>query len=74
MMEFKGQVLFSGMDTTLVRGTEKLKSIWDSNTFRMFELLGFQSSKVDMMISFGKDGGKDGDWWSNVMPSNLIDR
>lgn len=40
-----------------------------SNTFAMFEKLGFFSSEVDMQCSFGHGD----DFWSNVFPSKVID-
>ncbi|KAM0750661.1 nucleotide-binding domain-containing protein [Meredithblackwellia eburnea MCA 4105] len=42
-----------------------------SNTFTMFETLGFFSSKVGMQCSFGK--GQD-QFWSNVFPTQVIDK
>ena len=42
------------------------------NTFKVFEsTLGFRAQKVGMQISFGK--GRD-TFWSNVFPSELVDR
>ncbi|EPQ27127.1 uncharacterized protein PFL1_05408 [Pseudozyma flocculosa PF-1] len=42
------------------------------NTFKVFEsVLGFKAQEVGLQISFGK--GKD-TFWSNVFPSELVDR
>ncbi|KAI0364448.1 FAD/NAD-P-binding domain-containing protein [Pilatotrama ljubarskyi] len=39
-----------------------------ANTLRMFRMLGFEPTEVDMQISFGK--GEN--FWSNVFPSQLV--
>lgn len=41
------------------------------NVFKLFELLGFESTEVGMQCSFGK--GED-EFWSNVFPSEVIDQ
>ena len=41
------------------------------NTYAMFDRLGFSASPVGMQVSFGRDHG---DFWSNVFPSETIDR
>ncbi|KAG8832475.1 hypothetical protein FRC17_001296 [Serendipita sp. 399] len=43
-----------------------------ANTYALFDLLGFKASKVDLQVSFGRD--VDEDFWSNVFPSNVIDK
>jgi hypothetical protein len=42
------------------------------NTYKMFEQLGFQPTKVDMQLSFGREPGKD--YWGNVFPTDVIDK
>lgn len=42
------------------------------NTFAILEKLGFKSTKVEMQVSFGRDA--EGDFWSNVFPSKVIER
>ncbi|OJT10958.1 hypothetical protein TRAPUB_12520 [Trametes pubescens] len=39
-----------------------------ANTLRMFRMLGFEATEVDMQISFGK--GEN--FWSNVFPTELV--
>ncbi|KAI0745541.1 FAD/NAD-P-binding domain-containing protein [Earliella scabrosa] len=39
-----------------------------ANTLRMFRMLGFEATEVDMQISFGKGDN----FWSNVFPSKLV--
>ncbi|CCM00268.1 uncharacterized protein FIBRA_02298 [Fibroporia radiculosa] len=39
-----------------------------ANTIRMFRMLGFEATEVEMQISFGK--GKD--FWTNVYPTSLV--
>lgn len=43
-----------------------------ANTFAAFNLMGFEPSKIDMQVSFGRD--VDIDFWSNVFPSDVIDK
>ncbi|KAH0584852.1 hypothetical protein H2248_008130 [Termitomyces sp. 'cryptogamus'] len=42
------------------------------NTYAMFDKLGFSASDVGMQVSFGKD--PETEFWSNVFPSQVIDR
>jgi predicted NAD/FAD-binding protein len=42
------------------------------NTYAMFEKLGFSASDVGMQVSFGKDA--ETEFWSNVFPSQVIDK
>ncbi len=42
------------------------------NTYKMFEQVGFQPTKVDMQLSFGREPGKD--YWGNVFPTDVIDK
>ena len=42
------------------------------NTYNLFEQLGFQPTKVDMQLSFGREPGKD--YWGNVFPTDVIDK
>ncbi|KAI0743733.1 FAD/NAD(P)-binding domain-containing protein [Daedaleopsis nitida] len=39
-----------------------------ANTLRMFRMLGFEATEVDMQISFGKGDN----FWTNVFPSKLV--
>lgn len=41
------------------------------NTYAMFDRLGFKSSEVGMQVSFGRDAD---DFWSNVFPTEVIDK
>ncbi|KAG8848998.1 hypothetical protein FRB91_010324 [Serendipita sp. 411] len=43
-----------------------------ANTYALFDLLGFKASEVELQVSFGRD--KEEDFWSNVFPSNVIDK
>lgn len=43
-----------------------------SNTYAVFDLLGFKPSEVKMQVSFGRDPEED--FWSNVFPSAVIDK
>jgi len=42
------------------------------NMYRIFEQVGFQPTKVDMQLSFGREPGKD--YWGNVFPTGVIDK
>ena len=42
------------------------------NTFAILDKLGFKSTEVGMQVSFGRDA--DQDFWSNVFPSQVIER
>ena len=42
------------------------------NTYAMFDVLGFEASKVGMQVSFGKDA--EHEFWTNVFPSRVIDK
>lgn len=42
------------------------------NTFAILDKLGFKSTKVGMQVSFGRDAERD--FWSNVFPSQAIER
>ncbi|KAG6879788.1 hypothetical protein C0992_011586 [Termitomyces sp. T32_za158] len=42
------------------------------NTYAMFDKLGFSASDVGMQVSFGND--PENDFWSNVFPSQVIDK
>ncbi|KAF8648107.1 hypothetical protein AX16_006404 [Volvariella volvacea WC 439] len=47
------------------------------NTYAIFERLGFGSADVGMQVSFGKGkngGGVSMEFWSNVFPSQTIDK
>jgi len=41
------------------------------NTYAMFDELGFAASDVDMQVSFGREAD---DFWSNVFPTEAIDK
>jgi predicted NAD/FAD-binding protein len=44
-----------------------------ANTFAVFDtLLGFKPADINLQVSFGRD--IDEDFWSNVFPSNVIDK
>ncbi|KAG6873468.1 hypothetical protein C0995_015171 [Termitomyces sp. Mi166 len=42
------------------------------NTYAMFDKLGFSASDVGMQVSFGRN--PETEFWSNVFPSQVIDR
>ena len=42
------------------------------NTYAMFDKLGLSASDVGMQVSFGKD--PETEFWSNVFPSQVIDK
>lgn len=42
------------------------------NTYAMFDKLGFSTSEVGMQVSFGRD--PENEFWSNVFPSQVIDK
>ncbi|KAJ3561360.1 hypothetical protein NP233_g10242 [Leucocoprinus birnbaumii] len=42
------------------------------NTYALFDKLGFKASDVGMQVSFGRD--PETDFWSNVFPSQVIDK
>lgn len=41
------------------------------NTFAVLEKLGFKSAKVEIQVSFGRDA--EGDFWSSIFPSRVIE-
>ncbi|CAG8666719.1 9379_t:CDS:2 [Acaulospora colombiana] len=44
-----------------------------ANTFAVFDtILGFKPADINLQVSFGRD--IDEDFWSNVFPSNVIDK
>lgn len=43
-----------------------------ANAFAIFNLMGVKPGEVDLQVSFGRD--INADFWSNVFPSNVIDR
>lgn len=42
------------------------------NTYALFDRLGFKASDVGMQVSFGRD--PETEFWSNVFPSQIIDK